>query len=195
MLTRNAPAITQLQSGEFNLEDVEIEQLSLAAYLHEIGRLGIPDYILPKTDSLTEEEQRIVESNFESAAKLLSGIPEINQAALTVRYQHERFDGSGFPERLEGEEIPLHARILCVANAYDSLTNPHYPQKPLTPGEAIEQMRNEDGKKFDPVVVEAFCKIDLLGQIRPAIGGVIVDVVSPNAQTPSKTGLGSNFIV
>jgi response regulator RpfG family c-di-GMP phosphodiesterase len=146
-----------------HLETEEIEQLSVAAYLHETGRLGIPDHILAKESSLTEEEQKVVEHSFESAARLLSAIPEINKVALTLRYQNENYDGSGFPEQLQGDQIPLHSRILSVANAYDSMTSPRLSQKPLTVLQAIDQLRSQSGKRFDPKVVESFCKIQLIG--------------------------------
>jgi response regulator RpfG family c-di-GMP phosphodiesterase len=171
----------------FNFEDKEIEQLSLAAYLHELAQLSIPDHILSKADDLTEEEHAIVEHSFESVAELLSDIPEINEVALTVRYQHEHYDGSGFPKHIQGEQIPLHSRILCVANSYDSMRNPRFSQTSLTPEEAIEQLRKGAGNKFDPNVVKAFCETQATEQIPLAIieGAADADKVSPNIQTTS----------
>ncbi|HLL99467.1 MAG TPA: HD domain-containing phosphohydrolase, partial [Pyrinomonadaceae bacterium] len=143
----------------FNLERGELEQLSLAAFLHEVANINIPNDILYKTTALVLEERRIVERNFERGLRLLAGVPDLEEVASVIRYYHEHWDGSGYPKGLSGEQIPLHARIIAVADAYDEMTTRH-PLKPdWTHGEAIQRLRNAAGKKFDPEVVGVFCRL------------------------------------
>lgn len=149
----------------FNLELQELEQLSLAAFLHEAPNVGIPDYILYKSDALTEEELGIFESSFTRGLQLLASVPDLEDIISAVRYHREKFDGSGYPEGLKGEQIPLHARIIAVADAYDEMTTRH-PLKPnWTHAEAIEQLQTAAGKKFDPQVVSVFCRLKSIGRI------------------------------
>jgi response regulator RpfG family c-di-GMP phosphodiesterase len=149
----------------FNLEPEELEQLSLAAFLHEAANINIPNNILYKTTALTSEERRIVEHNFERGLQLLAGVPDLEEVASVIRYYHEQWDGNGYPKGLSGEQIPLHARIIAVADAYDEMTTRH-PLKPdLTHNEAIEQLQSGAGKKFDPEVIRVFCRLKSIGQI------------------------------
>jgi response regulator RpfG family c-di-GMP phosphodiesterase/HD-like signal output (HDOD) protein len=151
------------------LDDNELEQLSLAAFLHDIGRIGIPDHILLKNTALTDEERRIVELHSERGARMLAGVPEMGEIASAVRHHHEHYDGNGYPEGIQGEQIPLHARIIFVADAYDAMTNPRPFRKAWTHDEAIEQLQAEAGRRFDPEVVAAFCELEPIGQIKRAI--------------------------
>ncbi len=153
----------------FNFDPDALEQLSLAAFLHDIGRIGIPDHILLKTTAMSVEERRIVELYSERGARMLACVPDMNEVASTVRHHHEHFDGSGYPERLSGEQIPLPSRILFVADAYDAMTSPRPFRQALTHDEAIEQLRAGAGRQFDPEVVEAFCALETIGQIRRSI--------------------------
>jgi response regulator RpfG family c-di-GMP phosphodiesterase len=149
----------------FNLEAEELEQLSLAAFLHEAANINIPNDILYKTTALSSEERRIVEHNFERGLQLLAGIPDLEEVASVIRYYHEQWDGRGYPKGLSGEQIPLHARIIAVADAYDEMTTRH-PLKPnWTHNEAIERLQSAAGKKFDPEVVAVFCRLKSIGQI------------------------------
>ncbi|MGQ0543609.1 MAG: HD-GYP domain-containing protein [Blastocatellia bacterium] len=139
-----------------NLDDQQVDQLRVAALLHEVARIGIPDEIIFKSDALTEKELETMIWNYDNAVGVLGSVEDFEEAARVLRYQHEHFDGSGFPERLSGEEIPLASRILAVANAYDEMAEPR-PLKPtFSHQEAIEYLMSECGMKFDPAVVEAF---------------------------------------
>ena len=148
----------------FNLKPEELEQLSLAAFLHETANINIPNNILYKTTALTLEERRLVEHNFERGLKLLEGVPDLEEIASVIRYYHEHWDGSGYPKGLSGEQIPFHARIIAVADAYDEMTMRH-PLKPnWTHTKAIEQLKSAAGKKFDPGVIRVFCQMNSVGQ-------------------------------
>jgi putative two-component system response regulator len=154
------------------LDRAELERLSLAGFLHEAAEVGVPNEILFKTGAPTSEERRLMKENFERGLRLLGSVPDLEDVAWVVRYYRERWDGAGFPEGLQGEQIPLHSRIVAVADAYDQMTTRH----PLRPGcthdEAVARLQAEAGRKFDPAVVKAFCELKSIGQ-------------SPNAPTPS----------
>lgn len=159
-----------------DLSPEELEQLSLAAFLHDIGRIGIPDHILQKTTTLTDEERRIVELYAERGGRMLAGVPDLGEVASAVRHHHERFDGTGYPEGLHGEQIPLHARIIFVADAYDAMTSPRPFRQALTHEQTIAKLRSLAGIRFDPEVVTAFCEIETIGQIRRAIADGMIGV-------------------
>jgi HD-GYP domain-containing protein (c-di-GMP phosphodiesterase class II) len=141
---------------QLNLEPEEIEQLSLAAFLHEAAHIGIPNYILCKTTALSEEEQWIMKQNLERGLKLLESVPDFEEIASVIRYQHENWNGSGYPNGLGGEQIPLHARIIAIADAYDEVTVPRNMQPGLTHEEAIERLQADVGSRLDPELVGIF---------------------------------------
>jgi putative nucleotidyltransferase with HDIG domain len=151
------------------LDNEALEEISLAAFLHDIGKIGTPDQILLKPAQLTNEERGIVELHSERGARMLAGIPEMSEVAAAVRHHHERFDGSGYPEGLSGAQIPLAARIILVADAYDAMTSPRPFRKAINHASAIAQLEEAAGSHFDPEVVRAFCRFDTLAQIREEI--------------------------
>lgn len=175
--SRRASSYAVAVGQELNLAAEEIEQLSLAAFLHEVADVALPNDILFKTDELTDEERRVGKYNFERGLQLLADVPELYEVASTVRYQHEYWDGSGYPEGLRGEQIPLHSRIIAVADAYDQMTTRHPAKPDLTHAEAIERLRASAGKKFDPEIVRVFCGLKSFGQ--PNIGSGVVPVTAP----------------
>lgn len=149
----------------FNLEYEELEQLSLAALLHEFAHINIPNHILFKTTERTEEEHQILIHSFERELQILASVPDLEDIASVIHYLHEQFDGNGYPDSLRGEQIPLHARIIAVADAYDELTLQHPSQPNLTHDEAIIRLQSSAGKRFDPAVVRIFCDLKSTGQI------------------------------
>jgi response regulator RpfG family c-di-GMP phosphodiesterase len=137
----------------------EIEQLSIAASLCEIGKLSLPDNILQKAGALSDDEQMMVEQSTELEARMLKSIPGMEEIASVIRYQFEHYDGSRAPEYLQNEQIPLYARIISVAGAFDSMINPRAAKRARTLEDALEQLQIEAGKKFDPAIVEMFCEL------------------------------------
>ncbi len=128
--------------------------------LHDIGKLAMPDSILFKPGPLTTEERALMNRHPVIGAEIMSGIEFLAEASRVVRSHHERWDGTGYPDRLAGEEIPLTARVFAVADVYDALTT-HRPYRgsiPLT--EARRMIDSESGTHFDPTVVAAFNTID-----------------------------------
>lgn len=147
----------------------ELEQVGLAALLHDVGKISTPDSILLKPAALSEEERAIVCMHSERGARLLAAVPEMEEVASAVRHHHENYDGTGYPERLAGDQIPLASRIIHVADAYDAMTSPRPFRDALDHARAVRALENGAGTQFDPEVVSAFCGLDALAQIRDHI--------------------------
>ena len=136
-------------------ELAENPQMEFGFLLHDVGKVAIPDGILHKADRLGGEEEQLMRRHPEIGWEILRGIPFLEEASQIVRHHHERFDGSGYPEGLRGEEIPLPARVFAVADALDAITT----ERPYRPAASIVQARETiaaaAGTQFDPRVVEA----------------------------------------
>jgi len=141
---------------ELGIPEERMEELRIAAMLADVGKLAVPDHILSKPGPLTEEELRKVRTHAAVGANILAGVHFSGAVVPIVRGHHEWFDGSGYPDGLKGEEIPLGARILAVADVYDALLcdRPHRRAFPAT--EAAEILDKAAGTQFDPEIVAAF---------------------------------------
>ena len=131
-LAPRAAARARDRRGSSSLSHAELELLGHAALFHDIGKLGIPDSILLKPASLTEEEWAIMASHAEEGASIINRLGFLSDAVPAIRHHHERFDGQGYPDGLAGEDIPLGARIIHVADAFDSMltTRVYRPARP-----------------------------------------------------------------
>ena len=156
-----------------------LEQLALTALLHDVGKIGTPDSVLLKPSALTFEEQTVVQLHAERGARILAGVPEMEEVAAAVRHHHENYDGTGYPEGLAGEQIPLASRIIRVADAYDAMTSPRPFRDALSHEAAVGELVKQTGTLFDPEVVRAFCKLEALAQIRRHIGPQFLPVARP----------------
>lgn len=134
----------------------EMKQIERGAYLHDIGKIGIPDSILMKPGKLTLEEQEMMHTHVRIGYDLVCRIAFLAGAAGIVLTHQERFDGTGYPQGLMGEEIPLGARIFAVADTLDAMTSDRPYRRALTFAAANEEILRESGRQFDPKVVEAF---------------------------------------
>ena len=150
----------------FDLEAWEMEQLSLAGLLQQVAYINLPDDVLFETKMLCEQENRAVRQNFEWGLQLLASVPDFDDIATIIRYRHEYWDGSGGPDGLGGEQIPLQSRILAVADAYAEMTTPHHLRTTRTHDEALSQLQSDAGGKFDPEVVGIFSELKSIGQSR-----------------------------
>ena len=139
---------------------VDIETIRTAGLLHDIGKIGIRDEILLKTGKLDDEERRLIEQHPSIGADILSHIPSLNDVTPIVRHHHERFDGTGYPDSLKGEDIPLFARILTVADVFHALTSKRPYRKELSYEKAFEIMKEGDEKIFCPTCLAAFLSLD-----------------------------------
>ncbi|MFQ5585350.1 MAG: HD domain-containing phosphohydrolase [Thermodesulfobacteriota bacterium] len=141
-----------------DLPEEEKENLKLAAILHDIGKIGIDDAILRKGGHLSGEEEAVMKKHPEIGARILSFADEMGDVMPGVCYHHEWFDGSGYPEGLKGEEIPLQARIIGIADAYDALTTNRPYRKVVDQAGALEELTEKGGSQFDPFLIDVFCK-------------------------------------
>jgi response regulator RpfG family c-di-GMP phosphodiesterase len=151
------------------LDAATLERLSLAAVLHDIGKIGTPDAILLKPSPLTGEERARMQTHAERGARLLAGVPDMEEVATAIRHHHERWDGAGYPAGLAGEQIPLASRVVFVADAYDAMTSPQPFSEPLDHEAAVARLVELSGAHFDPEVVRAFCGLEALSKIRRAV--------------------------
>ena len=151
--------LSQFSTGigqSLNLTQKSLSELELLSMLHDIGKIGIPDHILNKPGKLTEDEWVIMKKHSEIGYRIILSSPELEGIADYVLHHHERWDGTGYPDGQKGEEIPLLARILSVADAYDAMTEDRVYRKALSKETAIEELRSGAGKQFDPKIVQLF---------------------------------------
>ena len=134
----------------------QIKALQFGAILHDIGKIYVQEGILSKAGPLDDIEWVEMKQHTVVGAELLQKIPYLTQAIPIIRYHHERWDGSGYPLGLVGEEIPLGARIVSVADSFDAMTTARVYQKPVTPEGALQEIIAGNGNKYDPSVVNAF---------------------------------------
>jgi two-component system cell cycle response regulator len=134
----------------------EVEQVRHAAELHDVGKVAVPDAILTKPGPLDEEEWAFIRRHTIIGARIIGAAPALTRVAALVRHSHERWDGAGYPDALAGPEIPLGARIVAVADAFDAMTSPRPHALPRTPEAALAELERCAGTQFDPAVVAAF---------------------------------------
>ncbi len=153
------------------LSQAQTRVLEQAAILHDIGKLGIPEQLLRKSGKLTPEEESTVRRHPEIGFHILSGIKYLSEAALVIRHHQERYDGTGYPDGLTGDQIPLCARIFAVAYTLDCLTSDRPFRTALSFEDARDEIRRSAGSQLDPGVVSAFLEIPVeeLQEIRREI--------------------------
>jgi len=154
--TERAARLTVDIAETLGMSDAELLKIRRGALLHDIGKLGVPDAILNKPGPLTEDEWAIMRQHPVNARDFLSHIEYLADAVDIPYSHHEWWDGSGYPQGLVGEQIPLGARVFAVVDVYDALTSDRPYRKAWTPGDAKAHLREQSGTHFDPRVVEAF---------------------------------------
>ncbi|PYS91292.1 MAG: hypothetical protein DMF64_12750 [Acidobacteria bacterium] len=159
------------------LDGAQLEQLELAAFLHDIGKIGTPDSLLLKPAPLTDEERAVMQLHPERGARMLAGIPEMQDVIAAVRHHHENYDGTGYPEGLSGAQIPLSARIIHVADAYDAMTSPRPFRQAMTHEQALARLEEHAGTQFDPQVVCMLAEFETIAQIRRTIAAGSCDAL------------------
>jgi diguanylate cyclase (GGDEF)-like protein len=137
------------------VEEAQIELTRVAASLHDLGKLAIPEEILRKPGTLNESERLVLQRHPQIGHRMLESLG-VEPIADWVLHHHERWDGDGYPDRLRGDEIPLGARIIFVADAYDAMTSERVYDRSLSPSEALEELERCSGSQFDPAIVDAF---------------------------------------
>lgn len=134
-------------------------KLEYGSLLHDIGKIAIPEKILNKPDKLTPEEFEIMRTHTTIGAKIVKNIPHLQGAIPYVRFHHERWDGSGYPDSLQGEDIPLEGRLMAVVDFYDALTSvrSYHQNQPVS--QVLRMIRENAGRHFDPVIAEVFVSL------------------------------------
>jgi response regulator RpfG family c-di-GMP phosphodiesterase len=145
---------------KLGMKEAEVQDVFLAALLHDVGKIGLPDYLLQKPfPALTNVERGEVMRHTVKGQMALTALEQLQAAARLIRSHHEHFDGQGYPDGLHGLEIPLGARIISVANEYDSAQSGTLLSKPLKQSDAALFIQEGRGKRYDPAVVDAFMKV------------------------------------
>jgi putative nucleotidyltransferase with HDIG domain len=143
------------------VNDTELEALEWGGLLHDVGKIGVPDAVLLKQDRLNREERMIMNSHPVLGAQIITPVTKLAPELPIIRHHHEWYNGSGYPDRLIGDEIPRLARILHVADAFEAMTAARpYRMTPLTGEQALAELRKFAGVQFDPEVVDAFVRTD-----------------------------------
>jgi HD-GYP domain-containing protein (c-di-GMP phosphodiesterase class II) len=147
--------LARTTGARMGLDSMELLELELAALLHDVGKLRVPRELLQKPGPLSGTEERLLRNHPAWGAELVAGVPGLQAVALVVRHHHERVDGSGYPNGLSGVRIPVGSRIMAVCDAYGAMTEARPYQEPREPQEALAELRDLAGSKFDPAVVDA----------------------------------------
>jgi putative nucleotidyltransferase with HDIG domain len=155
-------------ADKLGLSTKEKHQLYLAAMLHDIGKIGVPDDLLNRPGNLSDEEMARVRSHVQVGASMIEMLGEMHPIVPLIRHHHECYDGSGYPDGLKGDQIPLVSRIIAVADMYDAMTSDRPYRRRRTHQFAVDEILSASGTKIDPRVAEAF--LDVLKDIIPAPG-------------------------
>jgi HD-GYP domain-containing protein (c-di-GMP phosphodiesterase class II) len=163
-LAEHINSVAELAMGvarQLALPAFEINRIGIAAELHDVGKAAIPDAILDKPGPLDEDEWAFMRQHTLIGERIMLVAPSLAATAELVRSSHESFDGTGYPDALLAEAIPLGARIIAVCDAFDAMTATRTYRAAMTPKEAYAELRRCSGTQFDPSVVAAFCTLGL----------------------------------
>jgi diguanylate cyclase (GGDEF)-like protein len=145
-------------SRRAGLSEIDVQWIRIAAELHDVGKVAIPDAILNKPGSLTDEEWGFMRRHTVIGERIIRSAPSLAPAASLVRSSHERFDGAGYPDGLSASEIETGASIIAICDAYDAMTNHRVYRAPMSPQAALDELRRCAGTQFEPTMVEVFCQ-------------------------------------
>ncbi len=174
--TRKVQHYATLISEEMELPDRVTKRIQIAAMMHDIGMVALPDAILLCPGSLDEEQMKVMRRHPLLSVRIMERMEFLEQEIPAVRYHHERFNGKGYPEGISGPAIPLSARILSVADAFDAMTSPRTFRVAKTVAEAIGEIRRASGTQFDPAITSAFMNVaDKMGEELTHVPGISVD--------------------
>ena len=154
--SRNVAIYSLAIGSALGLVDADLKSLYIAGIFHDVGKFGISENVLFKSDILTQDELDLIRTHSKRSADIVKNIQPIKNLAYIIECHHERYDGSGYPYELKGEQIPLLTRILSVADAFDAMTTDRCYKKSLCLEDAIQELRNLVFTQFDPAVVEIF---------------------------------------
>jgi len=154
--SQKVSAYAVMLAQALGLEQAEVEEIRLAGLLHDIGKVGIPEGILNKSGPLDATEWETMKTHTELGAKILEPLETMSRIRLMVRHHHEYYDGSGYPDRLQGETIPYGSRVIAIADSYDTITSERSYKKGRSPEEAFTELERCAATQFDPAIVRVF---------------------------------------
>ncbi len=162
---RRVREATRVLAERMGVSPDEAERIGLAAVLHDVGKMHTPDHILKKPGPLTPDERLVMQQHTLAGERILRPSPYFGQASRIARSHHENFDGTGYPDRLAGADIPFEARLVHLVDVYDALTHPRVYKAAWGPEQALAEIRGHRGTMFDPDVVDAFVRMDHDGDV------------------------------
>jgi HD-GYP domain-containing protein (c-di-GMP phosphodiesterase class II) len=156
---RRVASYAVMMGKEMGLSTIELRRLALGAQMHDVGKIGVPDKILTKPGPLNDEDFAEIKRHVYRGYEIAKQVKALEPAADAIYFHHEKMDGSGYPLGLAGDDIPLHARIVSVADAFDAMTSGRVYQSAVSDGAALAELRRCSGTHFDPACVEAFNRV------------------------------------
>jgi len=171
-------------ANEMGLDPGSLEILRVSAQLHDVGKIGIEDRILKKPGALTPEEFEIMKTHTTKGANLLRPVPQLREMLPGIELHHEALNGRGYPYGLKGDDIPLLARVIAVADTFDALTTNRPYQKAYDAVDALRVIENLSGQRLDPGAVTALMAVFYRGDIRLRKTPAPVNLPEPAAPTP-----------
>lgn len=158
--------VSAILSEEIGLPALEVEQIKLAALLHDVGKIGVPEHVLLKPDKLTHDEWDTMKQHPLHSVHILEQVKQFSHLVKWVRHEHEHYNGTGYPDRLKGDAIPLPSRIIAVADAFDAITSDRYYRKGRSEDVAVDLLQKDSGIQFDPEVIRAFVSAHQKGRFK-----------------------------
>jgi putative nucleotidyltransferase with HDIG domain len=179
--SKRVAAYSKLLAEDLGLTVHDVEQIESGALMHDIGKVGVPDAVLFKPGALDADERMLIRGHPVIGAGILRGLPTMSEVVPCILHHHERVDGTGYPDGLCGEAIPLGARIIAVADAFDAMTTDRPYRRGLTVDAAVAELLAQEGTQFDRRCVLAFAELVLRGEIvpPPRAGGEVVFAQRP----------------
>lgn len=156
---------TRMIAEEMGFEGEELDRIYYVALLHDSGKIGVPDSILTKPGSLTDKEFEKIKSHTVNGGEILDRFKSLNNVGEGAMYHHERYDGKGYPKGLKGEEIPLIARMICVADSFDAMNSNRVYRKKLTKEAILKEIEIHKGTQFDPKIADILLQLIKSGKI------------------------------
>jgi putative nucleotidyltransferase with HDIG domain len=156
--SKRVAAFSEMIGRAIGLSTDELAALHAAGLLHDIGKVGVPDAILTKPDKPTKDEWKLIRQHPAEGAGIVGYVKELAALVPVILHHHEWYDGTGYPDGMKGEAIPLGARIVSLADAYDTMTTKRTYREVVSQEEALEELRRCSGTQFDPELVEVFSR-------------------------------------
>lgn len=152
--------LTAQLAEAYGLDEDQVDRYRIAGLVHDIGKIGVPEFVLTKTGGLTEEEYVSIQKHPEIGARILRDIPQMEDILGGVLHHHEKFGGGGYPHGISGEEIPLVARMISLADSFDAMSSTRTYRNALTRQSVLDEMQQVSGSQFDPNLAELFFNLD-----------------------------------